>query len=360
VIAAKTDNSPEPDAGRTLVGSKILAEEMGSWLRNDSLHLILLPTEHCNFRCTYCYEDFAIGRMSRSTIDGVKRLIDRRMDGLASLAISWFGGEPLLAMPVIEEISQHIVAQAGTHPELDYSGSMTTNGYFLDAPMLERLVGLGIRSFQVSLDGPSAMHDRTRVRADGSGSFLRIWGNLISIHEGSAPISMLVRVHLTPENLPLMPEFLTEIRKTFLHDSRFSVLLKPVERLGGPNDDTMMVVAADDRDRIMDELKNVLLQDAPDSRPLFPAPDICYASRPNSFVIRANGNIGKCTVGLTDPMNNIGHLSADGLLKIDNSLLRPWLRGWATLDSESLGCPYGGMLEARPKLVQLQPALLPQ
>ena len=61
--------------------------------------------------------------------------------------------------------------------------------------------------------------------------------------------------------------------------------------------------------------------------------------------------VGKCTVGLTDSANNIGHLSLDGLLEIDNARLRPWLRGWATLDSQALG---GGMAEARPKLLQSQ------
>ena len=29
--------------------------------------LILLPTEKCNFRCTYCYEDFELGKMSEET-----------------------------------------------------------------------------------------------------------------------------------------------------------------------------------------------------------------------------------------------------------------------------------------------------
>jgi hypothetical protein len=29
--------------------------------------LILLPTEKCNFRCTYCYEDFDLGKMSEET-----------------------------------------------------------------------------------------------------------------------------------------------------------------------------------------------------------------------------------------------------------------------------------------------------
>jgi len=32
-------------------------------LNPKSLELILYPTEQCNFRCTYCYEDFLIGRM---------------------------------------------------------------------------------------------------------------------------------------------------------------------------------------------------------------------------------------------------------------------------------------------------------
>jgi uncharacterized protein len=353
-IEARSPTASELPVEHADGAKSILAEELGNWLRNDTLHLIVLPTEHCNFRCTYCYEDFLVGRMAAPMIEGVKRLIDRRIEGLAALTISWFGGEPLLAVPVVEEISEHIVAVAKEHSQLQYEGDMTTNGYFLDVPMLERLVGLGIRSFQVSLDGPESVHDRTRVRADGGGSFRRIWANLVAIHESAAPITMLLRVHLTPENLPVMAEFLSEIRETFLSDQRFRLLLKPVERLGGPNDESMRIVPPDERGRIMWELEGVLLQGATVSRPLYTAPEICYASRPNSFVIRANGNVGKCTVGLTDPANRIGRLSTDGLLEIDNARLRPWLRGWTTLDSQSLACPYGGMVEAQSKLIQVQ------
>ena len=38
-------------------------EVLQSSLTPSLLHLILLPTEACNFRCTYCYEDFRLGRM---------------------------------------------------------------------------------------------------------------------------------------------------------------------------------------------------------------------------------------------------------------------------------------------------------
>ena len=70
----------------------------------DHLHLIVMPTEKCNFRCVYCYEDFSIGRMKRAVIDGVKALIRRRVASLSSLEIQWFGGEPTLAHDIVCEV----------------------------------------------------------------------------------------------------------------------------------------------------------------------------------------------------------------------------------------------------------------
>jgi uncharacterized protein len=318
----------------------LFEEELVSWVRNDSLHLILLPTERCNFRCTYCYEDFSVGRMSAETILGIKRLIDRRLGSLESLSISWFGGEPLLARSVVEEISDHVVRLAAERPDLVYEGDMTTNGFLLDAAAVELLAQLGIRLFQISLDGPETLHDGTRVRRNGQGSFHQIWRNLLAIRDGSAPVNVLLRIHLTPDNLPVMPDFVLQVRETFLKDGRFRVLLKPVERLGGPNDATMGVVPQETRPEILAKLENILVDENGGSQRLFPAPHVCYASRPNSLVIRADGRVGKCTVALRDPANTIGSLLPDGSLDVDNDRLRPWLRGWASRDLETIACPY--------------------
>jgi uncharacterized protein len=328
-------------------------EEVAGWLRNDSFHLIVLPTEQCNFRCVYCYEDFSIGLMSRGTIEGVKRLIDRRLPGLDSLCISWFGGEPLLALPVVEEISGHVARGAAAQPELTYDGDMTTNGYLLDTEVIGRLGQLGIRLFQISLDGPEPLHDRTRVRGNGKGSFRQIWRNLLAIRDGVAPVNVLLRVHLTVDNLPFMPEFLAEIRETFLRDPRFQILLKPVERLGGPNDATLKILPQDGRAGILADLEAIVSDGAAGAQRLYPAPQVCYASRPNSLVIRANGLIGKCTVALTDPANTIGRLLPDGSMEIDNARLHPWLRGWESLDWATLGCPYSEMPHTQPQLLQI-------
>ncbi|GAB3621950.1 hypothetical protein GCM10027418_00320 [Mariniluteicoccus endophyticus] len=46
--------------------------------RTDRLELILMPTEACNFRCHYCYEDFGVGLMPAGVREGVRNLLRRR------------------------------------------------------------------------------------------------------------------------------------------------------------------------------------------------------------------------------------------------------------------------------------------
>lgn len=309
-------------------------------LRNDVCRLILLPTEKCNFRCTYCYEDFSIGRMSSATIQGVKRLIDRRVGGLHLLHISWFGGEPLVARPVIEEISSHIVKVVAERNSLRYIGDMTSNGYLLDSSAVQRLSELGIRFYQISLDGPEFLHDLTRVRINGKGSFHQIWENLIAISNSRMHVNVVLRIHLTPENLAYMPAFLADVRDTFLHDARFKVALKPIEQMGGPSDVGMKIISEKERSHVIAELESVVLEGGDASR-LSPAPDVCYAAQANSLMIRANGLVGKCTVALSDPRNTIGQLRPDGTIHVDNELLHPWLQGWESRDRVSVQCPYG-------------------
>jgi len=63
--------------------------------RTDVLELILLASEDCNFRCQYCYEQFARGTMQPSVRAGIKNLIRKRLSTMGHLRVSWFGGEPL-------------------------------------------------------------------------------------------------------------------------------------------------------------------------------------------------------------------------------------------------------------------------
>ena len=328
------------------------ARQIASSFTNTILHLIILPTEQCNFRCVYCYEDFSVGAMKPPVVNGIKRLLAERVPGLRQLHISWFGGEPLLALDVIRDIAATATELAAANAGVVYAGEMTTNAYRLDSRTARMLHELGVRQYQVTLDGPPEFHDQTRIRRDGGGSFGRIWSNLLDIRDSDLALSVCLRIHVTAANLPVMPGFLARVRREFLGDPRFSVQLKAVGRWGGPNDETLPVLEGEERASAVDRLTAQVLAGLPASANFEPG-DICYASRPNSFVIRASGDVGKCTVALSDPANSIGRIREDGTLELRNGALQPWLRGWGA-DPDALDCPLIGLPRGKGEPVLLQ------
>jgi len=211
--------------------------EIHASLANNVLRLILMPTEACNFRCTYCYEDFENGRMSAAVVHGVKRFLTRRSADLEMLTLSWFGGEPLLAPDVLTEVMEHARGLAAAQPGLHVASDITTNGFLLDPACAARLLDLGVGTFQVSLDGPAVVHDRTRVRTGGGATFQRIWENLIAMTTVQRPFIVVVRLHVHGANVDTLADYLNAHAKAFAGDRRFRLLFKEVAPLGGPADD---------------------------------------------------------------------------------------------------------------------------
>src|SRR5262245_33525306 len=106
---------------------RLMRSELLPMLSDRALELIILPTEQCNFRCTYCYEDFSIGRMMKKTVVGIRHLMQRRAPDLTGLQLSWFGGEPLLARSIVYELCDLAQQLALSNPTMSYTSSMTTN-----------------------------------------------------------------------------------------------------------------------------------------------------------------------------------------------------------------------------------------
>lgn len=327
--AAHVSAPPYSDNVRRMIATMCLS--------NKVLELIVLPTEQCNFRCLYCYEDFAIGRMSAATVNGVKALIARRAPELAQLHLSFFGGEPLIATDIVEEIAG--AANTAMCGRAAYSGSVTTNGALLTSERARALRTVGVRAYQISLDGIAEAHDATRKRANGAGTFDQIWANLLALRDTALDIEIVLRLHALPSNLVSLHALVDLIRAEF-SDPRFSIIVKPVGRWGGPNDASLDILP--DAHPGLADLRRAARDFLP-VREDDGVPPICYAARGNSLVIRADGRVGKCTVALRDPRNHIGHLTEDGKLIIDPRKLRPWLQGVDEMDEFALACPAAAM-----------------
>lgn len=314
-----------------------------------SFELFVFPTEKCNFRCTYCYEDFAIGKMKPWTVNGLKSFIARRVEDLDTLYISWFGGEPLLAAPIVLEVSRFArdtFASAGKR----FVASITTNAYLLTPELFRSLLDGEVRRFQITLDGPQEVHDRTRRRADGHGTFDRIWANLLALAEQAASqpkpkFHVILRVHYDARTAYQLVPLLSDLKTYFQDPEFFSVHFHAIEQLGGPNDSALESPSEVEHDHVRGLMAAMQGDAGTQKRTL--AHDavgyVCYAARANSLAIRADGRIAKCTVALNDDRNTVGRLMPDGSVEIDHERLRPWLRGLLSGRADELACPWQHM-----------------
>lgn len=319
------------------------------------LELILLPTEKCNFRCTYCYETFEHGRMRPEVVQGVKNLLRVRVPELETLHLSWFGGEPLMESDLLLEMSdfaRDLCEESGCIFEW---GEITTNAYLLTHELLKNLVRANQRSFQITLDGYGQGHDATRRHIAGKPTFGRIMESLRTIKASDHEVRVLLRLHLTPENRDSMLRLATELRSDLLTDARFRVAIHPIGDWGGPNTGKIATVAKAERQARVAELNLALGL----SQAVSPASistghaikgEVCYASKPTSLLIRPTGRIGKCTVALDDPINDVGYLKPDGSIVFNPDRLKFWFTGLSTKDEGHLGCPYHAV--PRPALRQ--------
>lgn len=309
---------------------------------NRLLDLTLLPIEQCNFRCTYCYETFADGKMKPELVDSIRTLIDRRAPELDYLRLGWFGGEPLLAHDVVIALSSHACDLAARYPDLEFVSGMSTNGYLLDAAMMEKLLAAGVGSFQVSIDGFGEHHDRTRVSRAGGGTFERIWANMLELRASDLAFSINLRVHYSRDNIDHVFDFTDRLKVEFGGDPRFRIFFKTIEKLGGSNDSDLNVYgwkeAAEVKARLMERLEGRMDDVLPSN-----ACYVCYAGKPNAFVIRRDGRIVKCTVGLDEPENLVGRMGLDGTMSLTAETLKPWLKGAVDLDPAFLRCPRSKM-----------------
>ena len=308
---------------------------------NDTFELIILPTEACNFRCTYCYEDFTLGAMSPAVVRSVKNFLSRRAVTAENITLSWFGGEPLLAKDVVLDVSNHVMNIVACKRHAKFNGTITTNGYLLTPWTIAQLASAGILYYQIALDGPRQRHNLTRRLNHGDkGTFDTIWKNLLEIRDSILPLSVLLRVHFDAYSYRELEPLIEDICQELLPSNRFTIFFRELSRLGGPNDADIPVLSESEKRTVLERLYS-LSGTTPYQKKL--ENYVCYASRANSLVIRSNGTVAKCTVAFRDQRNHIGSLNPDGTLDIKQDRLALWLRGLMTMEKRILACPLRGL-----------------
>ena len=174
----------------------------------NGLGLIVAPTMNCNMACEYCFEENKKGKMPPEVIEGLIDFVEKRAPGLRQVDINWYGGEPLMALDIIEDITESMLDLAKEN-KFVYTSSMISNGYLLTKETVDKLVDLKVSMVQITLDGPRRIHDKRRPLRNGRGSFDTILEN---IKYATTKLKIGVRVNIDKSfDESLVSELLDEL-----------------------------------------------------------------------------------------------------------------------------------------------------
>lgn len=71
----------------------------------DVFMATLIPTEGCNFQCSYCHKNHPAASMTRDTLDRIEEYITAQAPRYKQVILAWFGGEPTLCKDTVLEVS---------------------------------------------------------------------------------------------------------------------------------------------------------------------------------------------------------------------------------------------------------------
>lgn len=136
----------------------------------DYKTIMLIVTENCNLKCTYCYET---DKTSKTMLfETAKKIIAKEFGNQYEFAkgeIEIFGGEAFLNFELIKEIYEYALT---TYPNIDFVFTNTTNGTLIHGDIQKWLYDRRNKFFcTLSLDGTKEMHDQNRPYANGWGSY---------------------------------------------------------------------------------------------------------------------------------------------------------------------------------------------
>ena len=212
-------------------------KEKEEWLqryidgKNDEsiLDLTIVSTMQCQFKCVYCFEgDKGKQVLTNHTIEQIKKLVESHKNYLKILRITWFGGEPLLNMAAILQLSAFFINFC-TKNGIRYIADITTNGYALSPSLCNTLVDeCHIRRYIITIDGTSEMHNRRRPLQSGKGTFDRIWENIQNLIKLEST-SVTIRVTIDRENACHIQEFIDLLAESSLANKIGLVFSKTID-----------------------------------------------------------------------------------------------------------------------------------
>ena len=310
---------------------------------NEALGLGIMLTLNCNFACPYCYQSRVNKCLSPEIQQAIVQYVSRTMEYKRRLVIEWFGGEPLLGISEIKRLSEEFL-RICEKQGAQYEAGIITNGYLLSESVAAELSRLGVKSVQVTIDGPPDIHNKRRILRDGRPTFDVILKNL----EGAVKYipSVGVRVNLDKTNSDRFPELLSYL--TPLKEHLLIGLAPVVPVQDAQSYHRFCFLQSCDYLQVICRLEQLLQSTgfislntghAADCRWKTATAVFCGAYQLDSNIIDPEGHLYKCVALAGKTSTKVGTLSPSGEISYDWSRLLPWLIWEPFEDPVCSNCP---------------------
>jgi uncharacterized protein len=304
-----------------------------SFYKNSSHYLItILPTYSCNFSCWYCTQIHREEQMTLDIQEKVKKhiasyLLDNK---IKLFELSWFGGEPLLCMPVIKNISEFSQQFCKEH-HIGFINGITTNGYLVTPQNAEELLKFKIYDYQITIDGARESHNKTRNQ-NGLPSFDTILRNICTLCDVIPQARITMRFNYDDKNIDI-ERIVNEVNDVISDQYRKRIHILPRK--------VWQVSAKHDRTHLIDQLLCKFKLYGYQTYPIDVSEDFsgCYVNKVHYNTIYPNGAVGKCTTQDIDKAK--GRLSDDGSLEwtkdfLENKIDTPFFENQMCLSCKYL------------------------
>ena len=221
------------DLKEHLIERKYLIDDINEYTRfsimrnriiynKNTLLMEIAPTLKCNCACGYCFVSKCGECMSEETEDAFIEFLGKRINqGVKTLKVTWFGGEPLMAYDVVKRLSCKIINLCDKN-NVSYQAFLITNGILLTKQIVENFEKLRINGLQITLDGTEKFHNKERPCALTNG-FKTILSNL-QLFTGK--IKPIIRINVSKRNCGDVVNLLSDLNE--FHPCIKSITFSPV------------------------------------------------------------------------------------------------------------------------------------
>ena len=251
-------------------------------------HFRILTTTACNARCTYCYEKgTAIITMANEMVEKVVTFIQKTVTSNKPIRIEWFGGEPLVNMPVIQKICEKL-----TELGLPFESTMVTNGILLDDRIAKTLRDTcHLNKVQITLDGLADVY--SAVKGVPQSCFDKVISNIVYL--ASNEITVHVRMNYN-DNYDELLDLINYLGKELGFNKRIFYYIYPVFEGKESVSEEIMEKVLD----LNDAFLRAELMKKSDLYKFTYRQTRCFATGYNSFTIAPDGKMYNCSHVLND------------------------------------------------------------